>query len=238
MLKNPTNDSQHSIAANDFHQHSMSQVPITKSVTELIDAVDRADSSDLLLDAVRALAAARDETSVPKLIEILGYNNPGAAVAAVEGLIEIGRPAVIPLLEQLDEYNYGARAWAIRALAGIGDPRGLKELMIGAGDFALSVRRAAARGLGIIRWEEVEPSRLASDQLEALATLLRTTEDPEWVVRYAAVVGLQNLAIAIASLHPAGFQSIQTCLQHLVDGDETPAVRARAALACTRITEN
>jgi phycocyanobilin lyase subunit beta len=208
---------------------------ITEEVTALIDAVDRADSSDRLLDAVRALAAARDETAVTKLIEILGYNNPGAAVASVEGLVEIGRPAVIPLLEQLDGYNYGARAWAIRALAGIGDPRGLKELIAGAGDFALSVRRAAARGLGILRWEEVEPDRLASAQLEALNTLLRTTEDPEWVVRYAAVVGLQHLAIAIAPSQPEGFHAIQTCLQHLRDRDETPAVRARASLAQAQI---
>ncbi len=217
----------------------MSQLPsITRPVKELIDAVDRADSADLLLDAVRDLAAARDETAVPKLIEILGYNNPGAAVAAVEGLVDIGRPAVVPLLEQLDGYNYGARAWAIRALAGIGDPRGLKELITGAGDFALSVRRAAARGLGSLRWEEVEPDLRGSAQLEVLDTLLRTTEDPEWVVRYAAVVGLQDLAIAIAPLHLEGFQAIQTRLQSLAEEDDTPAVGARAVLACTRINEN
>jgi phycocyanobilin lyase subunit beta len=140
------------------------------------------------------------------------------------------------LLEQLDGYNYSARAWAIRALAGIGDPRGLKELIAGAGDFDLSVRRAAARGLGILRWEEVEPDRVASARLEVLDTLLRTTEDPEWVVRYAAVVGLQHLAISIAKSHPEGFQAIQTRLQSLAEEDDTPAVGDRAVRVCTRIT--
>jgi phycocyanobilin lyase subunit beta len=196
----------------------------------LIAEVDRADSSDSLLDAVRNLAAARSEVAVTKLIEILGYNNPGAAVAAVEGLVEIGKPAVIPLLEQLDGYNYGARAWAIRALAGIGDPRGLEILLSGAGDFALSVRRAAARGLGALRWEELDGD-LSQAQARVLETLLKTTEDPEWVVRYAAVVGLQDLATAIAPTHPQGFQSIGVCWQGMLETDDSTAVRARVALA-------
>ena len=43
---------------------------------------------------------------------------PGAALAAVDGLIAIGPEAVPPLLGTLDARNYGARAWAVRALAG------------------------------------------------------------------------------------------------------------------------
>ena len=116
---------------------------------QLINAVEEADSSAKLLEAVQNLAAACLEESVPTLIAALGYNNPGAAVAAVDGLVQIGEPAVKPLLELLDNYNYGARAWAVRAMAGIGDPRGLNTLLDAAkNDFALSVRRAAARGLG------------------------------------------------------------------------------------------
>jgi phycocyanobilin lyase subunit beta len=118
---------------------------------QLINAVEEADSSAKLLQAVQNLAAASLEESVPTLIAALGYNNPGAAVAAVDGLVQIGEPAVKPLLELLDNYNYGARAWAVRAMAGIGDPRGLNTLLDAAkNDFALSVRRAAARGLGTI----------------------------------------------------------------------------------------
>ena len=89
---------------------------------QLIQAVEQADSSEGLLNAVKALAAAESPEAIPTLITVLGYNNPGAAVAAVDGLIQIGEPAVLPLLEQLDGYNYGARAWAVRALAELATP--------------------------------------------------------------------------------------------------------------------
>src|SRR5919202_4186982 len=100
---------------------------------ELIQAVEQADSSEGLLNSVKALAAASSKQAIPTLITVLGYNNPGAAVAAVDGLIQIGEAAVLPLLEQLDGYNYGARAWAVRALAGIADARGLETSLDGAG---------------------------------------------------------------------------------------------------------
>ena len=64
--------------------------------------------------AVRELAAATDPDAIPTLIKVLAYNNPGAAVAAVDGLVALGSTAVPTLLELIDGYNYGARAWAIR----------------------------------------------------------------------------------------------------------------------------
>lgn len=202
-------------------------------VLELIADVDRADSADLLLDAVKALSAAESVSSITKLIEVLGYNNPGAAVAAVDGLVAIGEPAVLPLLEQLDGYNYGARAWAIRALAGIGDPRGLDILVTAAEDFSLSVRRAAARGLGALRWQDLEIDRLPDAQNKVLETLLQTTEDPEWVVRYAAVFGMETLATApnlACSNSP-----IRERLEEMTTMEVEPSVRARVWLALNRI---
>jgi urease accessory protein UreF len=89
---------------------------------ELIRAVEQADSPARLVAAVQTLAAAHLETGISTLIAVLGYNNPTAAVAAVEGLTQLGAAAVQPLMEQLDEYNYGARAYAIRALAALADP--------------------------------------------------------------------------------------------------------------------
>ena len=200
--------------------------------SELIDAVEKADSSDALLDAVEALAAARSPEAIPTLIEVLGFNNPGAAVAAVDGLIEIGEPAVMPILEQLDGYNYGARAWATRALSGIGDPRSLSILLEAAGsDFSLSVRRAAARGLGGIHWEQMSAEQLANAQFEAFETLLQASLDSEWIVRYAAVVGLQGLATAIQQQQPQWFEKIWHRLEEMIQQDETVAVQARASLA-------
>lgn len=197
---------------------------------QLIQAVQQADSSEGLLNAVRALAAASSQSAIPTLITVLGYNNPGAAVAAVDGLIQIGEPAVLPLLEQLDGYNYGARAWAVRALAGIGDPRGLDILLdAAANDFALSVRRAAAKGLGTICWELMPSEQIAEAQESTSKTLLQASQDPEWVVRYAAVGGLQ--ALASAAVQPDWLSAVLTRLDEIVSTDETSSVRARAWVA-------
>ncbi|MEO0852377.1 MAG: HEAT repeat domain-containing protein, partial [Cyanobacteria bacterium J06648_11] len=172
-------------------------MPVSSAIAPLVRAVEAADSSETLLDAVRDLADAADETAVPILVEALGYNNPGAAVAAVDGLVAVGKPAVEPLLTLIDNYNYGARAWAVRALAGIADPRALDILLDSATtDFSFSVRRAAARGLGNLRWSEVESDRLQANQARACEALLLATQDGEWVVRYAAVLGLQLLGLA------------------------------------------
>lgn len=204
----------------------------------LIRAVEEADSSSRLLEAVQQLSAANLTEAIPTLIAALGYNNPGAAVAAVDGLIQIGEPAVLPLLELLDGYNYGARAWAIRALAGIGDPRGLETLLEAAkNDFALSVRRAAARGLGKIRWEELPSEQVQPAQEQALAALLQVSQDPEWVVRYAAITGLQELAIALTPSHIDSALQILAHFDRRVEEDDNLAVIARIWLAQKEIVD-
>jgi len=206
---------------------------MSDSLTSLIRAVEVADSSTLLLEAVQNLANARLEGAIPTLIAALGYNNPGAAVAAVDGLIQIGEPAVNGLLEQLDGYNYTARAWAIRALAGIGDPRGLVTLLGAAtADFALSVRRAAARGLGTMKWQWFPADLLEIAQEEALDALLFVAQqDDEWIVRYSAVVGLQSLAIAISEQNLDWRSQIHAQFEQMTSNDDSWAVRARACWA-------
>ncbi|MGB3265745.1 MAG: HEAT repeat domain-containing protein [Microcoleus sp.] len=203
---------------------------------ELIRAVEQADSSEGLLNAVKALAETPSKEAIPTLITVLGYNNPGAAVAAVDGLIQLGEPAVLPLLEQLDGYNYGARAWAVRAMAGIGDPRGLEILLdAAANDFALSVRRAAARGLGTICWELMPAEQVLDAQIRAVKTLLQASRDPEWVVRYAAAGALQALAVA-ATVQPDWLTEVLAQLEEIAQSDETLAVRARAVLAKEKLS--
>jgi len=204
----------------------------------LIRAVVEADSSERLLDAVQELAAADIEEAVPTLIAALGYNNPGAAVAAVDGLIAIGEAAVPPLLQLIDDYNYGARAWAIRALAGIGDVRALDSLLEAAKtDFSLSVRRAAARGLGTLQWDQVPSEKLESVQTQVLEALLLISQDPEWVVRYAAVTSLETLAIAIAVTLPDQGLRITNQLQQMVDTDVDLGIRTRVRFAQQNIQQ-
>ncbi|MEH2137961.1 HEAT repeat domain-containing protein [Nostoc sp.] len=204
----------------------------------LIRAVEEADSSERLVDAVQELAAAHIEESVPTLIAALGYNNPGAAVAAVDGLIAIGEAAVSPLLELIDDYNYGARAWALRALAGIGDVRALDTLFEAAKtDFSLSVRRAAARGLGTLRWHQLPPEKVESVQTQVLEALLLISQDPEWVVRYAAVTSLETLAIATAATLPDQTSRITNQLQQMFDTDVDLGVCTRVKFAQEKIQQ-
>jgi phycocyanobilin lyase subunit beta len=212
------------------------------TLPQLREAIEVADSALKMTDAVRALADAQLLESVPDLMAALSYNNPGAAVAAVDGLIAIGLPAVPNLLSLIDSHNYTARAWAVRALAGIGDPRGLEILLDAArNDFAMSVRRAAVRGLGFLRWsmfEDAQQARLAQQRCcEALIPML---QDEEWVVRYSAVTGLEALAIALSSSTAPKEVSqqlagIQLALQGASGEERDLGVRSRLQLALNRI---
>ena len=202
-----------------------------KTFDVCLKAVNDADSAQGLLDAVEDLAELKDERAIDQMIQVLGINNPGSAVAAVEGLIQIGIPAVSPILETLDGYNYGARAWAIRALAGIGDPRGQRLLLnAAANDFSLSVRRAAARGLGAIRWHEIQETERDGAMERSQTILLQVTQDEEWVVRYAAIVGLEALALKLNDR-----EKICHSLCQLKEKDPTAAVQARAQWALEKI---
>lgn len=206
---------------------------VTTEVTASIQGVESADSKAALVQAVARLAALRHPDAIPTLIRVLGYNNPGAAVAAVEGLVALGAAAVDGLLTELDGYNYGARAWAIRALALIGDPRALPVLLEAAtADFALSVRRAAARGVGAIERQLLPVDRVAGAQAEVLQVLLKVIQDPEWVVRYAAVVSLQTLA---GATRVADLPVIVTALERVLLEDRTLAVQARAQWALDQL---
>ena len=194
---------------------------------ELIRAVEQADSPAKLVAAVRNLAASPVEEGISTLIAVLGYNNPIAAVAAVEGLIKLGKSAVQPLIEQLDEYNYGARAYGIRALVALADPRALDVLLAAAAtDFAPSVRRAAASGLGTLHWSQMGAEQRSSAQAQAIQTLLLVAQDQDWSIRYAAVVGLQAL-----STTPELKGRIQELFEQMAQIDPDISVRARVALA-------
>jgi phycocyanobilin lyase beta subunit len=204
---------------------------ITETIASQIRAVAQADSPEQLLEAVQALVASHSTEGIATLIQVLGYNNPAAAVVAVGGLIQLAEASVLPLLQSLDEYNYGARAYAIRALAAIADPRALEVLVTAAEtDFAPSVRRAATKGLGQIRWQA--DVSVASAQQRVLQSLMTIAHDADWSLRYAAIVGLQALATAAVDLIPA---IVDQCrLIETSDGDAV--VQARATLALSTLS--
>ncbi len=207
---------------------------MTKSASalELIQSVEQADSPSRLVAAVRTLAKARLEAAIPTFIAVLGYNNPEAAVAAVEGLIQLGDVSVPPLLEQLDDYNYGARAYSFRALAAIANPQALDVLLSAAEtDFAPSVRRAAAKGLGGLRWCKLPDEQRQLAQERTLQTLLLLSNDPEWGIRYAAIVGLQALATSEQAPQPDLVSQILARFAQLAQKDTDLVVRARVWMA-------
>lgn len=204
------------------------------STQELIQAVQQANSDDRLLAAVRALAACQTEAAISTLISVFGYNNPGAAMIAVEALIAQGEAAVKPLVEQLDEYNYGARAYSIRTLAAIANPLALDTLVTAAAtDFAPSVRRAAAKGLGNLDWHQLSASDRTDAQTKALNTLIQVSRDSDWAIRYAAIVGLQALALSANNTK----EPIQNLFEQLLASEADTAVRSRVLMALQQLQD-
>ena len=218
---------------------------LSPNLNEHLRAVEEAASSEALLHATRSLVSlcpqleahsSDQQAAILCLLELLGTNNPGAAVAAVDGLIACGNAAVEPLLHNLDEHNYGARAWAVRALASIGDPRGLPVLERAvATDIGPSVRRAAARGLGNLQLEQLlaaERPRIVERCLRGLAL---GCADGEWVVRYAAVVGLEGFLpqASAAGMPGAIAQEGRSLLEQRAQPreEDTPVVYLRAQQA-------
>jgi phycocyanobilin lyase subunit beta len=194
---------------------------------ELIRGVDLADTPEKMITAVQKLAATQDPAAIPTLIAVFGYNNPAAAAIASAALVNLGEVAVPELLAQIDDYNYGARAYSIRTLAAIADPRALDVLIdAAANDFAPSVRRAAAKGLGSLHWHQLDLPESQTAPKKALETLLFISQDAEWSIRYAAIVGLQALA-NIPDLQ----QPIHTRLKEMLATDAEKAVSARVLLA-------
>jgi phycocyanobilin lyase beta subunit len=193
---------------------------------ELIRAITIADTPDKLVTAVKNLAAIKDTSAIPTLIAVFGYNNPEAAIVAAAALTEFGEVAVPQLLD-LDDYNYGARAYSIRTLAAIADPRALDVLIdTTLTDFAPSVRRAAAKGLGNLQWHKLDLVASQTAINRALETLLCICEDTDWSIRYAAIVGLQALA-KVATVRSPIFAKFELMLTN----DTEKAVRARVQLA-------
>jgi phycocyanobilin lyase beta subunit len=203
-------------------------------------AVQTAASAQELVDTTRNLVeycpnlepdSSDQKAAISCLIALLGINNPGAAVAAVDGLIACGSAAVDSLLNNLDEHNYGARAWAVRALAHIGDPRGLPVLKRAIEqDIGPSVRRAAAMGLGYLKLNELPESQRLETMQICLAGLSLGCADGEWVVRYAAVVGLENFLVNASAAYAEASRKLLLCRCQMQE-EFIPVVRLRAAQA-------
>lgn len=149
------------------------------SPTELIRAAEE----------IAAASSAHPET-LPVLVDMLGFNNPVAANVAVSALAAARAPAVPALLRGVAAFNYAVNAYALRALARIGDPAVADVALACAARGPIpNVRRAACRALAALRYER------APDAARAFALLLRLADaEPDWGVRYAAIAALEQFA--------------------------------------------
>ncbi|QNI92561.1 putative phycoerythrobilin:Cys-84 alpha R-phycocyanin II lyase/ RpcF subunit [Synechococcus sp. BOUM118] len=204
--------------------------------TALADAIrhlDQASSTPELVQATRALCALQDPEAADTLINVLGFNNPAVAAVATQGLIQLGRNIVPTLLVSLDARNYGARAWVVKALAALRDPRGLDLLEHALeADIAPSVRRSATRGLADL---ELDPACSDQQLQRCLQGLLKAGQDDEWVVRYAAVFGLEQRlrhASVGSSLTDQAVPMLRTLAS---EAEDARVVRLRAELALQRL---
>ena len=209
---------------------------INNQVQEAIQALDQATTRDELFIATKVLADTRSLEAATKLIEVLGHNNPATAVVATKGLTQLGPPVIPLLLSSLEASDYTTRAWAITILADLRDTRSLDVLIDAARtDISPSVRRTALRGLATLDFRSTVNG--LTDLERCLTTLMEGCNDPEWVVRYAAVFGIERW-LASNQLQLDAYTMAVSCLHRCADTREgVRVVRCRAQLALQRLSQ-
>ena len=149
----------------------------------LTQKVQTAQNEEDLRIAIEQLIATRSAEVIPVLIRSLRCTNSAICDVIVEGLVSYGEQAVPVIIQNLDDHDYAARYQEIRALVQLAHPDSFDTFVWGlTEDFAPSVRRASAKGLGVLQ----DP--------RAIPVLLSVIADPDWAVRYAVVIGLEPFA--------------------------------------------
>ena len=204
----------------------------TTALEQALHTLERATSTPELVRATQAICALNDLEATKPLVKVLGFNNPAVAAVATQGLIQLGRDIGPTLLVSLDTHNYGARAWVVKVLAALRDPRGLDLLERALqADIAPSVRRSATRGLADL--ELAKDSR--DDQLErCFKGLLKAGRDDEWVVRYAAAYGLEQRLCGKTISKQLAAQGHAALKQLASDAEGVKVVQLRAQQALQR----
>lgn len=190
--------------------------------------------------------------------ELRASRDPQARREVIRALIEIGAPAVAPLMEALQARNQGVRRAAVLALGSLGDARAVLPLLeilqekADARVFALeseeeeSVRAAAARALGRIGDARALPGLIAvlgdeygtirheaSEALikmgaPAFSALLQALEHPSFEVRQEAARTLGKIG------DPAALPALSAALKRASFGTRRAAVEALHALGDVR----
>jgi HEAT repeat protein len=177
---------------------SAEEAPSVADTTDLVNLTPselflRASSSALQFEALRRpsrrLLIKNHEESVPYLVTRLDTDDPRERNALEDILVEVGSPAVEPLIESLRgelervDTTRGARL-AAGILGRIGDGEAVAPLVEARGHTDWKVRAAVAGALGRI----AEP--------DAIPGLVELLSDANEIVRTSAAVGLARIAEA------------------------------------------
>lgn len=170
-----------------------------------------------LISAAKYIASAAPSTpeTLPVLVDMLGYNNPVAARIAVDALALAGNEAVPALLTGVGAFNYAVNAYALRALARIADPSVASVCVACATKGPIpGVRRAACAALAALHFSE---ESVAADAFETLLSI--ADSEPDWGIRYAAVVGIERFQ-AKHLLSKRVHDTTISVLKAVVNGDQ------------------
>eukprot|EP00871_Galdieria_phlegrea_P002149 jgi/Galph1/2935/GphlegSOOS_G1598.1 len=189
-----------------------------------------AQSPAELVEATRFIASYGDARLIPVLVDVLGFNNPVAAKVALDAIVSYGSSSMPYLLKATAAFNYSVNAYALKALARLGDVSVLEICLQCAYHGTVpNVRRAAVRSLGSLKYSDIERRSV----VENLASFLC---DSEWSVRYAAVVSMEKLSNSMENQDPIK-DLLQSKLKETSVSDKDPVVRSRALLAVHRLEE-
>lgn len=109
-------------------------------------------------------------------------------------LADIGKPAVDPLIELLEESDPDLRRFSASALGKIGDYRAVDPLMELLDDEKINVRAAKLKGEEVHVRREIVVALLKIGSEKAEASLREALEDEDWEVRFYAEEALKKIS--------------------------------------------
>jgi HEAT repeat protein len=159
--------------------------------------------------AAHLLGGAGEERAVPNLLQALYDPEKGVRNLAMQALVDLGTPAVDPLLSLLSDHHWVIRYRAAEALGLIGDPRAIRPLVHLLSDEKDHVRYMAAKGLGRIGGPE------------EIGSLIHALSDSNEFVRRSAATALGAVG--------RGDEDARTALHQAAEKEIDPAVRTAIA---------
>lgn len=150
------------------------------AVPEMIEAV-KTGKPTMRIGAARALGSLRTPRAVDALITALSALEQDVRLTCRDALVELGEPAVDPLIDALDNADRFTRQHSAEALGEIADARAAEPLLELFEDSHRLVRQAAIYAVGKVG----EPV--------AVEPLIAALDDPDRDLREAAAVSLGQI---------------------------------------------